>query len=180
MNAFIPQVPPESPSTLCRVFRVESPRTVFRSVALSLRISFQLLCRPRGKRLHLPDGDGVKALESLALRQAHVDELCVHVLEVGENKELFEAGVIAHVAVLAGVGSAPLAGGPAEEGDIEKIGFAGVSERGLLRGDFLRNKMSLDGVGVEAVVDLGQSAVEVPGERKVTVFLVLQPLKLFD
>ncbi len=114
------------------------------------------------------------------MRQLHMDELGVHVFEVGEDEKLLETGVVAHVAVLTGVGVAPLVGGLSEEGDVEDVGFVGVGEGGLLRGDFGRDEMGLDGVGVEVVIDLGEGAVEVPGEREAAVFVLLEALEFLD
>jgi hypothetical protein len=37
-----------------------------------------------------------------------VDELGVHAFDVGEDEELFDGGVFAHVAVEFGIGGAPL------------------------------------------------------------------------
>lgn len=93
-----------------------------------------------------------------------MDELGVHVFQVGENEELFEACVVAHVAVFAGIGAAPLCGSQAEESDVENVGFVGVCDGGLFRRDFWRDEVALDRIGVDAVVDLGEGAVEVPCE----------------
>ncbi len=40
--------------------------------------------------------------------------------------------------------------------------------------------MGLDGVGVDAVVELGEGAVEVRGEREATTFVLFEPLKFLD
>lgn len=109
-----------------------------------------------------------------------MDKLGVHVFEVGENKKLFEAGVVAHIAVLAEIGVPPFAGGLAEEGDIEEVGLFGVCESGLFCGNFLRDEMRLDRVGVDAVVDLGQHAVEVPGKGKAAIFVLFETLEFLD
>ncbi len=146
----------------------------------SCSASFQLFRRSRRKRLHLPDRNRVEAFEPLSLRQFHVDELCVHVLQVGGDEELSEGRVVAHVAVLAGVGVAPFACGLTEEGDVEEVGFVGVGDGRLFRGDLGRDEVCLDGVGVEAVVDLGQSAIEIPSERETSVFILLEPLEFLD
>lgn len=128
----------------------------------------------------MADGDGVEALDAVALRKGHVNELGIHVLDVGEDEELFEAGMIAHVAVLAGIGVSPLPGGLAEEGNVEEIGLVGVGKGGLLRCDFGGDQMGLDGVGVEPVVDLGEGAVEIPREREAAVLVLLEALEFLD
>jgi hypothetical protein len=116
----------------------------------------------------------------VALRQFHVDELGVHVLEVGEDEQLFQCGVVTHVAVFFRVGIAPFPGGLAEEGDVEKVGLVSVGESGLLCRDLCRDEVGLDGVGVEPIVDLGQGAVEVPVEGEATIFVLLQTLEFLD
>lgn len=73
---------------------------------------------------------------------------------------MFDAGIVAHIALLGGIGFAPLPGGLAEQGDIEQIGLVGVSETGLLLGNRGRNQVLLDGVCVDAVVELGKRAVQ--------------------
>ena len=40
--------------------------------------------------------------------------------------------------------------------------------------------MGFHRVGMNAVIELGQGAVEVPGEGKAAVFVVLEPLKFLD
>ena len=149
-------------------------------ISCSRLSSFQLLHRSRGERLHLANGNRVEPLDAVALRQRHVNELGVHVLEVREDEKLFQRGVVAHVAVLAGIGVAPFAGGLAEEGDVEKVCFVGVGDGGLFRRDFRRDEVRLDGVGVETVMNLGEGAVEVPGEGEAAVFILLEALEFLD
>ena len=70
--------------------------------------------------------------------------------------------------------------GLAEQGDVEQVGLAGIGE-GRLRGrDFGRNEVSLHRIGVNAVIQLGQRAIEVPGEGKAATFVVLEPLEFLD
>ena len=128
----------------------------------------------------MSDGDGVEFGDAFALRELHVDELGVEAFEVGEDEELFDGGVVTHVAVEAGIGIPPLAGGEAEEGDIEQVGLGGVGEGGLGGRDLRRDQVGLDGVGVDAVVELGKGAIEVPGKGKPPVFVILESLELLD
>jgi hypothetical protein len=88
--------------------------------------------------------------------------------------------MVADVALGLRMGVAPLLGGLAEEGDIEQIGLAGVNVIGLGLGDGGRDKGLFDGVGVDAVVDLGQGALEVPAQLQAVVFLVLEAAELLD
>ncbi len=104
----------------------------------------------------------------------------VEAVEVGEDDELLQRGVVAKVALGVGMGVAPLLRGLAEEGDVEQVGFAGVNEAGLGLGDGGGNERLLDGVGMDAVVDLGEGALEVPAELEAVVFVVLEALELLD
>ncbi len=99
---------------------------------------------------------------AVALGQVHVDEpLGVQAFDVGEHQQLFEGGVFAHVAFQRGVGVAPLFGGQAEEGDVEYVGLAGIGDGGLRGCDGGRYQVRFDGVGVDAVVELGQGAIQI-------------------
>jgi len=49
-----------------------------------------------------------------------------------------------------------------EQGDIEQVRFVGIDGRGLCLGDLRREQGFLNRVGVDAVVDLGEGALEVP------------------
>ena len=71
---------------------------------------------------------------------------------------MLQRRVVANVAVSIAMGITPLPGGLAEEGDVEKIRFVGIDQRRLLFGDGGRDKRFANGVGVDAVVDLGQGA----------------------
>ena len=103
----------------------------------------------------MANGDLVEAFEALGLGKAHVDEFGIHAFDVCEDEELLDAGVFAHVAFQAGIGIAPLAGCDAEEGNIQKVGLGGISHGSLSGGDFRRNEVCLDGIRVDAVVQLG-------------------------
>ena len=79
-----------------------------------------------------------------------------------------------------GIGVAPLSGGLAEKGDVEQVRFGGVSHATCSGVTIGGNEVCLDGVGVDAVVELGQGALEVPREREAAVFVVLEPLEFLD
>ena len=143
--------------------------------------SFQTLYAAGGEqRSHLGDGDVVKGGEAFGLWQSLADEDGVQAFEVGEDDELFERGVIAEVALGVRIGVAPLFGGLAKEGDIEQIRLAGIDGGGLSLGDGGRDERVFDGIGVDAVIDLGEGALEVPIELEAVVFLVLEALEFLD
>ena len=106
------------------------------------------------------------------------DKQGVEVFQIREANELGTGGLVADVALFAGVLAAPLGGGLAEEGHVEHIGLAGIDEAGLGFAQLRRDEVGLDGVGVDAVVDLSEVAADVPAES--LALGVLEPLKLFD
>ena len=108
------------------------------------------------------------------------DENGVEAFEIGEDNELLQRGVIEEVALGVGMSVAPLFRGLAEEGDIEQIGLVGIDERGLLFRDARRYERLFDGIGVDAVVDLGEGALEIPAELETVVFVVLEALEFLD
>jgi len=54
----------------------------------------------------------------------------VQTLDVRQHGKLLDGSAIAHIAFDSGIGVAPLFGGLAKQGDVEKIGFAGVGTGG--------------------------------------------------
>ena len=78
------------------------------------------------------------------------------------------------------MGIAPLSRGLAEQRDIKQIGFVGIDKRCLGLGECRRQECFFDGVGVDAVVDLGEGALEAPIELQAAVFILLKPLKFRD
>lgn len=132
----------------------------------------------RQQRLHLRDGDAVEGGESFGLWQALADEDGVKAFEVGEDNQLLQRRVVADVALGIGMGVPPLFGGLAEEGDIEHVRLAGIDGRGLRPGDGGRDERFLDGIRVDAVVDLGEGALEVPLELEAVIFIIFEALEL--
>lgn len=88
--------------------------------------------------------------------------------------------MVADVSFGGGIGIPPLFGGLAEEGDVEQVRLAGIDGGCLRLGDGRRDEGVLDGVSVDAVVDLGEGALEVPIELEAVVFLVLEALEFLD
>ena len=140
--------------------------------------AFDVVGRKEGA--HLGDGDFVQLEQALRLGQTLADEHGVEAFEIGEDDELLQRRVVADVALGVGMGIAPLLRGLAEESDVEQVGFVGIDEGCLSLGDSGREERLLDGVGVDAVVDLGEGALEVPTELEAVVFVVLEPLEFLD
>ena len=108
------------------------------------------------------------------------DEHGIEAFQIGEDDELLERSVIADGSLGVGMGVAPLFRGLAEEGDVEQVGFVGIDERGLGLGDGGRDECFFDGIGVDAVIDLGEGALEVPVKLEAVVFVVLEALEFLD
>jgi hypothetical protein len=139
-----------------------------------------LQSRERREGLHLADRDSVELSESFAGGEALTDQFGVDTLQVGQHEELFEAGMVPHVAVEVGILPAPLHRRDAEQGRVKQVSLTGIDERHLLVGDFLGDQVLLDCVGVDAVVQLGQRAVQAPIGGKLPGLLLLEPLELLD
>ena len=119
------------------------------------------------------DGDFVQLEQACRLGQPLADEDGIEAFEIGEDNKLLERCVIADISISVGMRIAPLLRGPAEKGDVEQVGFVGIDELRLSFGDRGWEERLLDGVRVDAVVDLGQGSLEVPAEFETVVFVVL-------
>lgn len=129
---------------------------------------------------HLPDGDFIELEQAFRLRHSLVEEHGVEAFEVGQHDELLEGRVVTDIALGFGMGVAPLPGRFAEECDVEEVGFVGVNQRGLAGGDGGRNQSFPDGVGVDAVINLGERALQVPIEFEPVVFFFLEAAEFLD
>ena len=104
----------------------------------------------------------------------------IKALEICDDDKLLKRRMVADVAFGIGMGIAPLLRGLAKEGDIEQVGFVGIDERCLGLGECRRQERFLDRVRMDAVIDLGQSALEVPIELEAVVLILLEAAKFFD
>ena len=116
------------------------------------------------QKSHLLNGDLVQLAKPLALRQLFPDEERVQVFQVGEADKLRHVGVISHIALVTRMAVPPLPGGHAKEGHVQHIRFAGIDEVGLRLVQLWRDEVGLDGIRVDAVVDAGEVAADVPTE----------------
>jgi len=104
----------------------------------------------------------------------------IEAFQIRKDDQLLQRSVVADIPVGVGMGVAPFSGGLAKEGDVGQVGFAGIDERRLLFCDGGGNERLLDGIRVDAVIDLGQGALEVPTELEPVVFLVFEAAEFFD
>src|SRR5690606_29041443 len=110
---------------------------------------------------HLLNGGIIEKLEPIALWEILLDKVGVEGFQVGEADKLGDIGVVANIAFAIRVFIAPLFGGLTEEGHVEQVRFVGVDEADLLRGQLGGDEVFLNGVGMNAVVDLGQLAANI-------------------
>ena len=124
------------------------------------------------------DGDLVQLLQPLRLRNTIIDHDGVDVLHVGDTNELVDGGVIALVAFERRVGDLPLLMRHAEESYIQHIRFARVDDVHLSACDGGGNEILLDGIRMDAVVDLREFPLRRPTDK--LLLLRLETLKLLD
>ena len=145
---------------------------------------FLLIQQPRrvsGRQgLQLTDRNLVQPHQTVGLGDSHADELGVHALDVGQHQQLLDGRVIAHVAVQRRVGLPPLFGRQTEQRDVQHVGLVRIGDADLLGGQRGGYQVIPDGVRVDSIVQLGQRAVEVPGERQAPVLVLLEPLEFLD
>ena len=130
------------------------------------------------KGAHLADGDFIELKQALGLGNTLADENGIEALEICEDDKLLKRSMVADVAFGIGMSIAPLLGGLSEQRDIEQVGFVGIDDRRLSLGEGRRQECFFDGVGVDAVVDLGEVAADVPAEALALGFL--EALKFLD
>ena len=92
--------------------------------------------------------------------------------------KLGDIGIVAYIAFFPRIGFPPLLGGHAEQSDIHDIGLAGIDVVDLCRGQLGGNQVFLNGVCVDAIVNLCQIPLDVPAE--LLLLLLLESLKLLD
>jgi hypothetical protein len=169
--------PPPRPNS-CRIAaRRAYPRWLFGTIAFAFQARKTHARRAACQRPHLADSDGVQLLDTFSLRQTHLDEFCVQALYVREHEKLLDGSAIAHIALESGICLAPLLGSLAKQGDIEKIGFAGISTRGLRSANHSRDQVCLNRVGMDPVVEFGKCTVEIPRKGKASVLIFLEALE---
>jgi len=127
---------------------------------MSLFQTFEIVRCKQGA--HLGDSDFIELKEALGLGNTLADENGIEALEICEDDKLLKRSMVADVAFGIGMSIAPLLGGLSEQCDIEQIGFVGIDKRCLGLSECRRQECFFDGVGVDAVVDLGEGALEAP------------------
>ena len=108
------------------------------------------------QHLHLLNGNLIQLYQSLALRQALVDEHGIEVFHVRKANQLIDCCIVAYVALLVSIRLSPLLGSHAEHSHIEHICLIGIDDACLLRCHLFGDDIALDGIGVNPLVDFGE------------------------
>lgn len=95
--------------------------------------------------------------------------------QVGQAHKLRNVGVVTDVTLKIWIGIAPLFCRHPEQCHIQHIGFVGIDQGNLTGGQLRRDQILLDGVRMNAIIDLGKVALDVP--TKLLHFLGLEALK---
>ena len=119
-------------------------------------------------------------MQALGREQALADEDGIEAFQVGQYHQLLQRGVVPLVTLGVGVDILPLFGGVAKKGYVQQVGLAGVDLAGLGFGDGGRDQGVFDGIGVDAVVDFGEGALQAPAQLEALVFRIFEALELDD
>ena len=122
---------------------------------------------------HLLDCYLVEFMQAFLLGHTFVDENRVEVLHIAQANQLVDCCVVADIAFVLGMCVAPLLGCHAEQSHIEYIRFVGIDKRAMVGVNLLRDKMLLDSVRMNMVVDLCQLAFSRPSKCFLLLFLEL-------
>ena len=116
------------------------------------------------QHLHLADGNGVELYQALRLRDPLVDEYCIQVFQIRQAHELRNVGIVTDVAFDIRMGIAPLFGRHTKQRHIQNIDFVGIDQGNLPCRQLRWNQIFLDSVRVDAIIDLGKVALDVPSQ----------------
>lgn len=87
----------------------------------------------------------------------------IHVFYGCEHQQLFKRGIFTNVALEIWIGVAPLLGGLDEECYIEQSCLGGIRDNCLCSSDCGGDEVGSYGIRVDAVIELGKCADQVPG-----------------
>ena len=105
---------------------------------------------------HLLYGDAVQADESFPLGNAVLYEHRIEAFHVRQAYQFIDGRIVADVAFQVGMLVAPFQGGHSEECHVQHIGFVSIDARGLDRGYLLRDKILLNCICMNTIVDFRQ------------------------
>jgi hypothetical protein len=104
----------------------------------------------------------------------------VDAFHIAQYHQLLKGGMVPYIALGIGVGLPPLNSGFAEKGHVQQVGLAGIYGRRILLSKQLRDEVFLDRIGMDAVIDLGQNALDMPALLQPVVFFCFQALELYN
>ena len=110
-------------------------------------------------------------MQAERLLHGFADEEGVEIFQIGEAHELGGVSLVADIAFLVRIRVAPVLCGFPEECHVQDIGLAGIDQVGLFSAKFGGDEVGADGVGMDAVVDLGEVPLHIPAEFLLLGFL---------
>lgn len=130
------------------------------------------------ERLHLCACYLIELRQSYGGGYSLTNKNTIDAFEIGKDHKLLKCSIITYVAFVFGMCVPPFACSLSEEGDIEEVRLRRIFEVGLFASDLWRQQDILDGIGVDAVVDFGQCALECPIELQTVILIGFESLKL--
>ena len=107
-----------------------------------------------------------------------VDEDGIEVLHIRQANQLVDSGIVAYVAFLVCICLSPLLGCHSEHRHVEYICFVGIYDACLLRSHLFGDDVAFDGIGVYAVVNLGEFPFGRPSN--LPLFFLFKALELLN
>ena len=90
--------------------------------------------------------------------------MSVEIFQIREANQLGYIGIITDISFVVRMFIPPLFGGFAKERHIKNVGFGGIDQVHLRFRQRCWNQVFFDGIGMDAVVDLGKVAAYIPAE----------------
>ena len=87
---------------------------------------------------------------------------CVVALHIGKNQKLLYRRLIPHITFLTWMRIPPLLGSLTEQSDIQQVSLICVGKSDLVRGQCWGNQILLDGISVNAIIELRYFTVQIP------------------
>ena len=99
----------------------------------------------------------------------------INIFHIWEADEFVDGGIVTDITFQLRIGLAPLLGSHAKHGHVEHVSFLSINNARLRRGYFFWYQMSLDGIGMYAIIDFRKFALGSP--TNLLLFLGFQALE---
>ena len=127
---------------------------------------------------HLLNGHFVQSFKPFILGESVIDKKSVQVFEIGQTDQLRDIGVVPDISCFVWIRIPPHGSGHAEKSHVQDIRFRGINSVNLRFSQFVGDKIFLDDIGMNPIVDFGQIPPDVP--TQLLFLFILQPLELLD